>query len=259
MVFLADTGRRLATRCVAPVALLLVAATAAAAAQAPEPPPPLRDNSFLIEEAYNQEPGVVQHVGTFALGRIDGWALGFDQEWPLGGMRDQLSFSLGLLDTGADIRMGDIELAYRRQLVGEPESRLLVAPKFSLFWFQAVDGPDGNKEGVGGSVGLPVTFVLAPSIVTHLNAGATVGPFSPVANAGASLVWLLAPTANLLVEGIWAGQRGSPSVYVLNPGARFAINAGSLQIVPGISFPIDLTGHEETDVVFFYLSFEHPY
>lgn len=247
----------MAARCVAPAALLLVAATAAAAAQAPQPP--LRDNSFLIEEAYNQEPGVVQHVGTFALGRIDGWALGFDQEWPLGGMRDQLSVSLGLLDTGTDFRMGDIELSYRRQLVGEPESRLLLAPKLSLAWFQAEDGPDGNKEGAGGSVGLPVTFVLAPSIVTHLNAGVTVGPFSPVANAGASAVWLLAPTVNLLVEGIWAGQRGSPPVYVLNPGARFAINAGSLQVVPGISFPIDLTGHEETDAVFFYLSFEHPF
>jgi hypothetical protein len=239
--------------------MLFITRVTAVAAQAPEAPPPLRDNSFLVEEAYNQEPGVVQHVGTFAVGRIDGWALGFDQEWPLGGMRDQLSISLGLLDTGANQKFGDVELGYRRQLVGESESRLLVAPRLSLLWLQAEDGPDGNREGVGGSVGLPVTFVLAPSLVTHWNAGLTVGPMRPIANAGASAVWLLSPTFNLLVEGIWVGQSGSQSVYVLNPGARFAINAGTLQVVPGISFPIDLTGREETDAVLFYLSFEHPY
>jgi hypothetical protein len=31
---------------------------------APEPGP-IQDNSFLAEEAYNQEPGVVQHIQTF--------------------------------------------------------------------------------------------------------------------------------------------------------------------------------------------------
>ncbi len=53
------------------VLLLCVSAT-----QAQEPPPaqadepaPIADNSFLIEEAYNQETGVVQHVGTFVRSR----------------------------------------------------------------------------------------------------------------------------------------------------------------------------------------------
>ena len=241
------------------VVLLLLAAAAEAPGQVPESPPPLRDNSFLVEEAYNQEPGIVQHVGTFAVGRVDGWALGFDQEWPLGGMRDQLSIGLGLLDTGHDTRFGDIELGYRRQLVGESESKVLVAPRVSLLWLQAENGPDGHREGVGGSVGLPVTLVLAPSLVTHWNAGLTIGPLRPIASAGASAVWLLSPTANLLVEGVWAGQSGTPPVYILNPGARFAINTGTLQIVPGISFPIDLTGEGESDAAFLYLSFEHPY
>jgi hypothetical protein len=248
-----------AARTLVRVALFLLAATAEASGQAPKPPPPLRDNSFLIEEAYNQEPGIVQHVGTFAVGRAEGWALGFDQEWPLGGIRDQLSIGLGLVDTGNDTRFGDIELGYRRQLVGESESTVLVAPRVSLLWLQVESGPDGHREGVGASVGLPVTFVLAPWLVTHWNAGLTVGPLRPIANAGASAVWLVSPTANLLVEGVWAAQDGIRPVYVLNPGARFAINAGTLQVVPGISFPIDLTGRGESDAVFFYLSFEHPY
>jgi hypothetical protein len=36
------------------------------------------------------------------------------------------------------------------------------------------------------------------------------------------------------------------------------VNAGTLQIVPGASFPIALASHEVTDAVLFYLSFEHP-
>ena len=41
---------------------LLLAGASRLPAQAPVP---IRDNSFLIEEAYNQEWGVVQHVATF--------------------------------------------------------------------------------------------------------------------------------------------------------------------------------------------------
>jgi hypothetical protein len=45
------------------LAALLLAVTAAA--RADEPRRPIQDNSFLVEEAYNQEPGVIQHVARF--------------------------------------------------------------------------------------------------------------------------------------------------------------------------------------------------
>ena len=64
------------------------------AAQESGEPEPIADNSFLIEEAYNQEAGVVQHINTFV--RPDGggaWAYSFTQEWPLRGMRNQLSYT----------------------------------------------------------------------------------------------------------------------------------------------------------------------
>ena len=48
---------------------------------------PISDNSFLIEEAYNQEPGVVQHISNFS--RADLAArlgpIPFTQEWPFPG------------------------------------------------------------------------------------------------------------------------------------------------------------------------------
>ena len=73
--------------------LLLLAPARRSAAQ--ESPEPIADNSFLIEEAYNQEPGVVQHISNFARPEGgDAWDFGFTQEWPLGGMRHQLSYTV---------------------------------------------------------------------------------------------------------------------------------------------------------------------
>lgn len=50
----------------------------------------IMDNSFLVEEAYNQEAGVVQHIfnAFYAVDRAPGpddsaWNLTFTQEWPI--------------------------------------------------------------------------------------------------------------------------------------------------------------------------------
>ena len=75
-----------------------------ALAQAPSPPAPIQDNSFLLEEAYNQERGVVQTIQTYA--RIAGtgdWAYTLTQEWPVPDEKNQLSFTaqfLGLSGPG---------------------------------------------------------------------------------------------------------------------------------------------------------------
>jgi len=56
---------------------------------------PLQDNSFLIEEAYNQEAGVVQNIvnGLWSRGSED-WLLTFTQEWPVPDQRHQFSYTL---------------------------------------------------------------------------------------------------------------------------------------------------------------------
>ena len=45
----------------------------------------------------------------------------------------------------------------------------------------------------------------------------------------------------------------------INPGLRYAIDIGDLQIVPGIAFPITFSEGESTSGAFIYLSFEHPF
>jgi hypothetical protein len=60
--------------------------------------PGISDNSFPIEEAYNQDPGVVQHISNFSRADEGGsWVFSFNQEWPLRGLRHQISYSIPLL------------------------------------------------------------------------------------------------------------------------------------------------------------------
>src|SRR6185437_17086500 len=91
-------------------ALALSVACGPLAAQESGEPAPIADNSFLIEEAYNQEAGVVQHISTFA--RPDGggaWAYAFTQEWPFRGMKRQLSYTIPVLsEAGSGTGIGDV-------------------------------------------------------------------------------------------------------------------------------------------------------
>ena len=73
----------------------------------------IQDNSFLIEEAYNQEFGFVQHISNFIyLADSRDWAYTFTQEWPITGIRHQLSYTLIALRQGSfssqGARFGDV-------------------------------------------------------------------------------------------------------------------------------------------------------
>ena len=105
------------------LALALAAPLAAFAAEGP-----IQDNSFLVEEAYNQEDGVVQHINTFQRFRQSGDRVyTFTQEWPVGGLKHQLSYTIPVerLADSADGRsgIGDVAINYRYQLVGDGEGR----------------------------------------------------------------------------------------------------------------------------------------
>src|SRR3954466_5210234 len=57
--------------------------------------PSIQDNSFLIEEAYNQEDGVVQHITSFQrLTTSRDWVYTLTDEWPLRSIKHQLSLTL---------------------------------------------------------------------------------------------------------------------------------------------------------------------
>lgn len=237
-----------------PAALAVLAVCPALSAQ--EAGEPIADNSFLIEEAYNQERNVVQHIGTYTDNRGGGWALTFTDEWPAGGVLNQMSVGLSLV---GDESLGGrtfttLILNYRRQLLGSAEGSWVVSPRVSLL------GDVGSSGGAPFSVqvNVPASVVLTKAFVSHWNLGATVGVGPATVNAGGSVVWLTMARFNLLVEGLYVGAEGQPPSFTLNPGARAAFNLGSAQLVPGISFPIDL-GDSGGDGILLYLSLEHPF
>ena len=252
----------------------MIALTALPPVLLAQAPVPIRDNSFLIEEAYNQEARVVQHISTFQRVRGDAWAYSFTQEWPLGGIRHQLSWSLGLVNAGSGAGIGDGAVNYRYQALGAEGGSTSVAPRISLLV------PTGSREmGRGGGAegvqfNLPVSVDVTPALVLHGNAGSTLTPsarglgddraFAVDLHAGGSVVYLLKPWVNVMFETLWLneavviadGETEHESATLLNPGVRFAANAGSVQLVPGIAWTIDTGGDNG---VFLYLSVEHPF
>lgn len=264
--------------------MLVPAAAAAQAPPSPQPEPGISDNSFLVEEAYNQAPGVVQHISSFLRGWASGdWLYTFTQEWPVPGQRHQLSFTLPVqrltLSEGTATGLGDVALNYRLQVAGMGEDpRLAVAPRLSVL---LPTGSDERGLGAGGAaiqVDLPLSLTLGPRFVTHWNAGVTYAPsarnrFGEAApttawNLGESVIWLAHPRFNVLLETVWVcarvvdgpGTTRRSDALLLNPGIRWAWSFPSgLQIVPGLSVPIGLGPSRGDNALFLYLSFEHPF
>jgi hypothetical protein len=254
---------------------VLLAAPAAVRAESG----PIQDNSFLIEEAYNQEPGVIQHISTFARSRSGAWAYAFTEEWPVLGQTHQASVTFTALrpeDLKAGV--GDVALNYRLQAIGSGETRVAFSPRLSMLL------PAGNAEkgigsgGVGVQVNLPLSVVLLDDrLVTHVNLGGTYTPATFVAPgedaastqlaAGQSLIWLAHSNFNVMVEALYTntalalpGGTQRTDTFTINPGVRGAINfASGLQVVPGISVPLGVGPSSGERAIFFYLSFEHPF
>lgn len=216
---------------------------------------PIRDNSFLVEEAYNQDRNVVQHIATFTDQRDGLWALTFTDEWPVAGVRNQLSVGLTLVgdQPGSAGEVASFALNYRRQLLGSVEGAYVVSPRLSVLG----DAGSGGAAPFALQVNLPASVTLGRSLVSHWNLGGTVGAGLPTLNAGVSLVWLALPWMNVLLEGVYQGVDGEGPGYTVNPGVRWALNVGSTQVVPGLAFPLAM-GDEGADGVFLYLSVEHP-
>jgi hypothetical protein len=270
-----------------------VAQTAPSTSQQPPPAlpppaeeedPPIQDNSFLMEEAYNQEYGVVQHISVF--GRFwenRDWIYTFTQEWPVNpAPRHQLSYTIAATDPGAlsgsGGGIGDIALNYRYQLVGSGKDRVAFSPRFSVL-LPTGDSRLGRGSGaVGFQTNLPLSIRAAKKLVTHWNAGATFTPsarneldqkaFTAGYNLGTSFIWLAHPRFNTMLELVFDSSESvvAPDVtqreksLLLNPGIRWAHNLKSgLQIVPGFAVPLGIGPSRGEKGIIFYLSFEHAF
>lgn len=250
-------------RCAALIAAVLVLPPVPASAQSA----PIQDNSFLIQEAYNQPAGVVQHIVTAERALNDETLFVFGQEWPLWSVRHQLGFAVPLFcpcGEPGSVGLGDLEIGYRYQAAGAEGGRVHVAPEvaFSIPTGSVRLGRGADALGVG--VTLPVSVTVAPMLVAHANAGVSYlagaadgdahRPASTDWLLGGSIVWLAHPKLNLLVEGVRETE-----AFTLAPGVRGAIEIGSVQIVPGIAMPVTFEDGESDTEWLLYLSVEHPF
>jgi hypothetical protein len=94
--------------------------------------------------------------------------------------RHQLSYTLAALHSGdqpgSGGGFGDVILNYRYQVLGNGESKVAFAPRFSVF-FPTGDSRLGRGTGGAGVQGLlPLSVLLTRKLVTHWNAGTTIIP-----------------------------------------------------------------------------------
>lgn len=259
-------------------AVVFVIFARAGVALAEEPYREIQDNSFLIEEAYNQEDGVIQEIQTFQYLKGDAWAYSFTQEWPVPTQAHQFSYTIPLeklgRDEGRHTGLGDIALNYRYQLLFK-EGVMACSPRVSLILPTGDDKKGLGNGAVGFQANLPVSLKLGERFVSHWNLGMTFTPnakepggekadtFST--NYGMSLVYLVNRNLNALVEFVGTAEQSVVSngvtenrnSFIINPGLRYAIDLKNLQIVPGISMPIGVGPSKGEYGVMAYLSFEH--
>lgn len=261
--------------------VFLIALLQSLGAQAPAasaPIKPIQDNSFLLEEAYNQEAAVVQHINTLFFDRtIRAWQYALTDEWPLNGQRHQLSITIPLQSgaSGGSAGLGDIALNYRLQLVGSGETRLAVTPRFTVHLPTASRALGGGTLGYQGAIAS--SFAAVDRLVFHTNAGVALFPKVAAGSGGSgtlvdvsaaqSVIWLAHPRLNFMLEGtvasiqeftgIGTGRARSTGI-TMAPGLRWAYNFPSgLQVVPGIAFPLGFQANDGQRGVFLYLSLEH--
>ncbi|MPY89523.1 MAG: hypothetical protein GEU99_16550 [Luteitalea sp.] len=260
------------------VSVALSTATAQTAPAGSSQPFEILDNSFLIEEAFNQDPGVFQNIVGFV--RTEGdWELAFTQEWPLGGQAHQFSFTLPVAGLSTGEGIGDVFLTYRFQLTNEVPGRPAISPRLSVIL------PTGNDDvGLGGGrTGLQVNLPFSQQsgdLYFHWNAGFTyqeqarvsggevgnVNGFTP--HLAASAIWRVRPLAHLLLEttaefpdegGESTLQTSRVAVWTIAPGLRGGWNLGDTQTIVGLAIPITLADERRSVGGLLYFSYELPF
>ena len=234
---------------------------------------PLRDNSFFIEEAFNQEPGKVQTKLRFFRVEEDP-ELWIGQEWPLGSRRHQLSYYLPFVtdpESGL-FEYSDVRLTYGLQALEEGPGRPAFAPRLTAILPTAREEDEQGRGTPGLEVLLPASKRFG-DLYLHANLGAAqrfgvdagTGEetlFTPF--VGGSAVVQVSPGLNLLLETradfqqqvTGAGTTGRETRWLLNPGVRFGRQFGENQLVAGAAAPMGLAGPLREVGFFGYVSYE---
>jgi DtxR family Mn-dependent transcriptional regulator len=255
-------------------ALLLMALAAPASAQVE--PFEILDNSFLVEEAFNQEAGIFQNIFTARFGEADTWDVGFTQEWPVFSQTHQFSYTVSALGADGERAFGDVMVNYRWQATLESSAAPAFSPRVSLIVATGTGSRGINGGGSGWQVNLPFSKQFGDTYL-HWNAGFTHRPeatatgrnahhnlFTP--HAAVSAIVRLRPMFNLMLESVveWeefveeAATRRETSL-TLSPGFRAGWNSGDTQTIVGVAIPVTFSDGDASAGIFGYFSYELPF
>jgi hypothetical protein len=259
------------------ILLLVICQASLVTLSSAEPPAKgIQDNSFFVEEAYNQEPGIVQHiinVPAFFMHGNNEVSFSFTQEWPIFSQTHQFSYTIPYTFTESENGLEEIRLNYRLQALMEGERTPAFAPRFSLVTPSGDAGKGFAHDRLGYEINLPFSKIVSDRVTLNFNAGGALFPDVNDRdlwnyNLGGSAIYAVNRNFNLMLEGIafWeedvdrARRVDRTVTALLSPGARYAFNyPNDLQIVVGAAAPVGLTSDSPDWGLFFYLSFEHPF
>jgi DtxR family transcriptional regulator, Mn-dependent transcriptional regulator len=237
----------------------------------------IMDNSFLLEEAFNQERGIFQNILGFQ--RDNGaWSFAFTQEWPFHSQQHQLSYTVPCSGVSGDNGFGDVMVNYRYQALTEDPGIPAFSPRLSLIL------PTGTSEFTYNSVGLqgnlPVSKQFGDTYL-HANAGLTWYPRADAQpgvagsdrvslvtpHISGSAIYRVRPMFNLMLESVVEfdqvanpdGTKDRDIVFTFSPGARGGWNLGDQQVIVGAAIPITWVESDSSAGMLLYLSYELPF
>jgi hypothetical protein len=238
---------------------LLVSAGAVFAQSAPGGAFGIVDNSFFVEEAFNQDPGTFQNIMVVQPHGEGATDFTFTQEWPLGSLTHQFGYSVPVSRADGRAGLGDVVLSYRYQVWTERDGRPAFAPRVSLI-LPSGSVADGFGAGAAGwQMNLPFSRRRGP-VYLHGNAGFTWvsgrDAFTP--HAGASAVWNTRPMLNLMIEALAEFEEDAAGL-TLSPGVRGGWNVGRGQVILGGALPVERSGGMSDASALVYVSYEGPF
>ena len=258
------------------LALVLGLAGQASAGQAAGgvPPEPFRiaDNSFLVEEAFNQEAGIFQNIFTAA--RSDRtWVAAFTQEWPLASQTHQLSYTVTWAHDRGDGAFGDTLINYRYQAMLEGSGRPAFSPRISVILPTASDSTAADSAGL--QINLPFSK-QTHDIYWHWNAGLTWLPSAESEFAGTrnlqspflagSAIYRMTPMLHAMLESVLLYEEepaeagtGRRRFVTLSPGVRGGWDIGDHQLILGLAIPVTWAEGQRETAAFIYASYELPF
>ncbi len=236
----------------------------------------IEDNSFLIEEAFNQESGIYQFINHYQYDkRAQAWEYAFEGEIPITHQVHQFSFQIPVEDNNSQDKqtsVGDLIVNYRWQPLNR--DGLMIADRLGLI-LPTGDFKNGHGHGVVGmDFKMAATLPMGEIFMNHWNFGLTYYPKAKHdhphrhdllnLSAGTSVIWKGNGYYNLMLELVTEREQTlnqnrqitTESTLTINPGIRFAINLQDCQVVPGIGFPYELINSPHEYGFLLYLSFE---